>query len=429
MPFQVVNPMAEMQTGVDRARANRLAQIQEADIVRARQQEAALNELYRQAYDPATGRIDTNKLYGGLAGQGYGTAISKMQAADIEMQLKRGQAAKALSEAEASQLKTSRDELASVINQAGYDAWRAKTLSQYGNLPNVDVSQIIPSQYSEETKQALLRTAEMINPKGEVRQIGGATATIDPYTGKQIGAAIADVPLPTDVVAQKKDIAAAGRTQVNVNTQAESEYGKKVAGQAAEDTNTQFKQAEAAVRGIAQTDRAMDLLEKGQPLTGLGADLELGIRRLQQTVAGRKDKTISDTELLEAVLGQDVFQQIQQLGIGARGLDTPAEREFLRQVISGTKTLNKDTLLQMAKIKRQAQEDIVNAWNQKTQSGELDDWYKYSKRSKKLLDIPKRESTPGQTALSAQDQQALDWANANPRDPRAAEIKKRLGVK
>ena len=29
--------------------------------------------------------------------------------------------------------------------------------------------------------------------------------------------------------------------------------------------------------------------------------------------------------------------------------------------------------------------------------------------------------------LSATDQQALDWANANPKDPRAAQIKTRLG--
>lgn len=36
--------------------------------------------------------------------------------------------------------------------------------------------------------------------------------------------------------------------------------------------------------------------------------------------------------------------------------------------------------------------------------------------------------TPAQ-ALSQRDQQALAWANANPNDPRAAEIKRRLGVK
>ncbi len=34
----------------------------------------------------------------------------------------------------------------------------------------------------------------------------------------------------------------------------------------------------------------------------------------------------------------------------------------------------------------------------------------------------------GQPTMSAQDKQALEWANANPNDPRAAEIKRRLGV-
>jgi hypothetical protein len=39
-------------------------------------------------------------------------------------------------------------------------------------------------------------------------------------------------------------------------------------------------------------------------------------------------------------------------------------------------------------------------------------------------------TTAGKTGqLSPQDQQALDWANANSNDPRAAEIKRRLGVK
>jgi hypothetical protein len=32
-------------------------------------------------------------------------------------------------------------------------------------------------------------------------------------------------------------------------------------------------------------------------------------------------------------------------------------------------------------------------------------------------------------AMSAPDKQALEWANANPKDPRSAQIKQRLGVK
>jgi hypothetical protein len=38
-------------------------------------------------------------------------------------------------------------------------------------------------------------------------------------------------------------------------------------------------------------------------------------------------------------------------------------------------------------------------------------------------------SASGATSLSPQDQQALNWANANPNDPRAKQIKEHLGVK
>ena len=37
------------------------------------------------------------------------------------------------------------------------------------------------------------------------------------------------------------------------------------------------------------------------------------------------------------------------------------------------------------------------------------------------------ESSAGRSQLSPQDQEALNWANANPNDPRSAQIKQRLG--
>ena len=126
-------------------------------------------------------------------------------------------------------------------------------------------------------------------------------------------------------------------------------------------------------------------------------------------------------------MGQDVFQQIQQLGIGARGLDTPAEREFLRAVVSGTKTLDKETLIKMAEARRNAQEDIIRSWNEDTKSGDLDSFYKDTGYRKREFTLPERKGEPA--AMSAQDAEALAWAKANPRDPRAAKIKERLGVK
>lgn len=56
-----------------------------------------------------------------------------------------------------------------------------------------------------------------------------------------------------------------------------------------------------------------------------------------------------------------------------------------------------------------------------------------SKAKKEMEAIRKGEAreptgAPAPKAVSSADKQAMDWANANPSDPRAAEIKKRLGV-
>ena len=74
---------------------------------------------------------------------------------------------------------------------------------------------------------------------------------------------------------------------------------------------------------------------------------------------------VSRTQLLEALLGSDVFPQISALGIGARGLDTPAERDFLMKVMTGQKEMTRETLLEMATIRRNIQQRIVEKYNKK----------------------------------------------------------------
>lgn len=54
---------------------------------------------------------------------------------------------------------------------------------------------------------------------------------------------------------------------------------------------------------------------------------------------------------------------------------------------------------------------------------------KLTGEAKSVVQELRGEQKPNATALQGQDKQALDWANANPNDPRAAAIKQRLGVK
>lgn len=314
MPFQVLNPMEAMQVGADRARANRLADIQEADILRARRQEEMLNQLYQQAYNPQTGQIDTNRLYGGLAAQGMGTNIPKMQAAEAEMASKRATAAKTMSEAEKLFWNNSREELAAIDAskpdaQASYAAWATRMIQR---APWA--AQLLPQTLTADSQKTLLRTADMILPKGEVRQIGGATATIDPYTGKQIGESIADVPLPEDVYKQKVGTAAAGAAQTRV--QAYTPASETLQVEAVKELRDTYKQLKTAPVDIANLRKAAELAtSEGRKYMGTGGQAFLSAAKfLKNRLNVEIDpKAISDAEVARSALFQNVLNNLRKL--------------------------------------------------------------------------------------------------------------------
>jgi len=139
----------------------------------------------------------------------------------------------------------------------------------------------------------------------------------------------------------------------------------------------QFNAAQAAEDNIAKIDNLIKHINESESITGLGAEIFKNIERVKtlfgdEVAAGRA----IDTEILDAMLGSEVFPMIKALGIGARGLDTPAEREFMRKVLTGSITLNKQTLLQMAEIRKAVSQRAIDRWNKRTRSGELKGFYR-----------------------------------------------------
>lgn len=152
-----------------------------------------------------------------------------------------------------------------------------------------------------------------------------------------------------------------------------------------------FTSGQSAVKNISKIDETLNLIEKGTPTTGIGADLINNINRtkLLFTDSKKNIKDVSDTELLNSLLGAEVFPQIGALGIGAKGLDTPAEREFLRQVMTGTINMNKDTLLRMTKLRKKYEEKSLDQYNNAVEAGQLDELFQYSGLPKRKLSVGK----------------------------------------
>ena len=134
----------------------------------------------------------------------------------------------------------------------------------------------------------------------------------------------------------------------------------------------------------------LNQIQNSDAITGFGADIQKNVNRFKAKVLkdAKAGKQVADTEILDAFLGSDVFPQIGALGIGAKGLDTPAEREFLRQVMTGTISMDKNALIKMTQIRRDIEKRSIDRYNSAVDSGELNDYFAETKRQKKLIEIP-----------------------------------------
>lgn len=175
----------------------------------------------------------------------------------------------------------------------------------------------------------------------------------------------------------KTKVARAGASVINTGAKAaEGEFGKEAAKFGVERQSTMYSQADEAVGNLTKIDSTIATIVASEARTGLFAEYTKNIDRAVAALGGKDAaKKASDTELLNALLGSEVFPQIGKLGIGARGLDTPAERDFLREVMAGTITMNKDTLLKMAKMRRRIEERALSKYNDAVDSGEMDAFF------------------------------------------------------
>ena len=192
---------------------------------------------------------------------------------------------------------------------------------------------------------------------------------------------------------------------VTVDMKGENKYAETVGTKSGERDIGQHDAAMSAVENINKLNLTLDQIKNSQAITGMGSEVLKNVERakalfLQSKAAGNK---VSDTELLDSLLGSDVFPMIKALGIGARGLDTPAEREFLRAVMTGTTPMNRQTLIRMTEIRKDVAERAVKRWNERVDSGELDRYFKASGMPKQKIEIPK-----AQTGLSPEEQAELD---------------------
>jgi len=166
----------------------------------------------------------------------------------------------------------------------------------------------------------------------------------------------------------------------------ESTVGRKTG----EDTVAFVNRAQAAPKNIAKIDEALGILKSGGAVTGYGAEARLNLERAMSLFGNdvKAGKRVVDTQILDALLGSDVFPSLQSMGLGSKNIDTPAEREFIRQVITGTIQLDNDALIRLTQIRRNVETNAIKEYNQKLGSGKFDKYSKAADQKLEKIEVP-----------------------------------------
>jgi hypothetical protein len=177
---------------------------------------------------------------------------------------------------------------------------------------------------------------------------------------------------------------------------AETEYSKIVGKTKGERDYATFDSAQKAAGNLPKINATLNELQTSEAITGLGSEVFKNVERAKASFLADKKagKKVTDTEYLDALLGSDIFPMISSLGIGAKGLDTPAEREFLRQVMTGTTSMNKDTLIKLTTLRKDIEERAINRYNEKVQKGDLDKFFSQTGERKETIAIPSGVGLP-----------------------------------
>jgi len=147
--------------------------------------------------------------------------------------------------------------------------------------------------------------------------------------------------------------------------------------------------ASKAPENIAKLDEALRIIETGDINTGILSGVTSNFNRLKAQFLNDPEAAsiTAQNQYLDSLLGSDVFTAIGALGIGARGLDTPAERDFLIQVMTGSRELDAEALKALTNFRKIREIKMMQRYNDAVDSGRLDDYFAVGYPRKKF-EIP-----------------------------------------
>lgn len=132
----------------------------------------------------------------------------------------------------------------------------------------------------------------------------------------------------------------------------------------------QYSAAQNAVKSLARVDDQIAMIDKGEINVGFTGDVQQGIDKLKALFGNKQAaERVTNTEILESVLGADLIAAIETAGLTTQAFNTPAEMKNLRTAFTGGKEISPAAIRQLAVFRRGVIETLVNRYNEDVELG------------------------------------------------------------
>lgn len=464
---------------------NQLAQYQLGSAQRAEKSQNMLADAYAQATDPSTGKIDYNKLTGLLAAGGGGAQLPGIEKTRRETETAALAQKKATIELGDAKLKQSRQFL-DTINPtdpnapAQYLAWHeanhrdpilgpmleARGVTADQSRARIEQAiQAGPTEFAKLLNQSKLGTEKFmemnkpvtsVGPTGIVQTPGlGGAATLVPGTSAAFQMTPAQI--ATNRIAQQQLGVSQGQLAVSQGQLqvARDRLAKEGAGL---DPTENAAISKAILEGrldptkingrnakiLATTllsDPTANLLELGVAAGGaMASERSLATQTAKMsTAANEANKMVDVVRGLSDKVDRGEFPSINAISNavakGTGGKEIVQLNTSINALVNSYARAISPTGQPTVSDKNHAREIINSAYSQGQLGAILDVMQQEMSIAREAAGTAStelkasRETARGRpsAAISTADQQAEAWANANPTDPRAAQIKQRLG--
>ena len=355
-PAQIESPlnqMAKVYEMQNAVQANKLNQLKMDEY-----QRGIANTERRNALLGSFGAdMSVDQQVNALARGGFLDEAKALAESASKVGKERREAEKALTDTEAAHIKTMREYLPMVKDQASYDAWRSETAKR---LPSY--AGLFPVQYSPELNQTLALSADKALENHFVNQenvmVNGVPTSRVLQVPKYGTGAAATVAGSQGATYNKP----AASTTVNVNNAQEKEFEKALGKGQADKVLASKASAEDAAQILATNMVGKTLLDKGM-LTGVGANFFTTLNQglSQAGIDFGYADAAQNSQAYGALMAANTAKIIKQFGAGT-GL-SDADREYALKAAAGDIKMDEKAIRKILGINNRAAQNAITKHN------------------------------------------------------------------